>query len=151
MFVCLCVHYLVFYIMESSKWILPCCRLGGAGDARLAAAARGGVNSVCVSSRGAEADVGCIALADVHLFRNASRRRLSLLLCCGLPLQPTKEFRWVQTGWNSKPQQNSNGLELQATAKSNGLELQATANVEWVGAPSHSKIEMGWNSKPQQC
>jgi hypothetical protein len=34
-------------------------------------------------------------------------------------------------GWNSKPQQNSNGLELQATVK-----------FEWVGTPSHGEIQI---------
>ncbi len=45
-------------------------------------------------------------------------------------------------GCNSKPQQNSNGLELQATANSNGLEFQATVKFEWVGTPSHGEIQI---------
>jgi hypothetical protein len=54
-------------------------------------------------------------------------------------------FKWVgtpshskiQMGWISKPQQNSNGLELQATAK-----FEWVGQVEWVGTPSHSKIQI---------
>ncbi len=34
-------------------------------------------------------------------------------------------------GWNSKPWRNSNGLELQATAK-----------FKWVGTPSHGEIQI---------
>jgi hypothetical protein len=67
-------------------------------------------------------------------------------------------FKWVgtpshskiQMGWNSKPQQNSNGLELQATAKFKWVGTPSQSKFEWVGTPSHSKIQMGWNSKPQQ-
>jgi hypothetical protein len=64
----------------------------------------------------------------------------------GLEPQATAYYKWVgtpshskfQMGWNSKPQLNSVGLELQAEQITNGLELQATANFEWVGTPSHS-------------